>query len=60
MSEACEDRVEGRLDGMLSGSVGSESKVVRVQARMLFMMCRNQLFKAHYQHGGDCNRAVAL
>ncbi len=54
--------MEGSGDGVLCGSVGSEYKLVRVQAGwdVVFDVLENQFLKALHQNGGECHRAVVI
>ncbi len=55
-------RVEDSRDGILCGSVGSEYKLVRVQASwdVVFDVLKNQFLKALHQNGGECHRVVVV
>lgn len=47
-------------DGVLCGTVGSVSKLVRVQAgwNVVFDVLENKLLKALHQYGGECHRPI--
>ncbi len=54
--------MEGSGDGILCGSVGSECKLMRVQAGwdFVFDVLENQFLKALHQNVGECHRAIAI
>ncbi len=54
--------MEGSGDVILCGSVGSECKLVRVQAGwdVVFDVLENQFLKALHQNEGECHRVVVI
>ncbi len=50
--------MEGSGDGILCGSVGTERKLMRVQAGWDDDVLKNQFLKALHQNVGECYRAV--
>lgn len=56
LSSVCKYWVEGSGDGILCGSVGSKSKLVRVQAGwdVVLDVLENQFLKALHQNGDEC------
>ncbi len=54
--------MEGCGYNILCGSLGSECKLVRVQADwdVVFDVLKNQFLKALHQNGGECHRAVVV
>ena len=54
--------MEASGDGVLSGSVGSDCKLVRVQTNwdVVLYVVVNQFLKALHQNGGECHKVVVI